>query len=156
MTKYISFDQSTTATAYCIWIDGKYFQHGVINLKKIKEADLRFDQMARSIIQLLEQEKPQVITIEDTALQTNAKTLKDLAQLQGVIMGYCLANNISFTVYSPTKWRAILHFKTGKGVKRPELKQQAIDYVLEKYNITASEDECEAIAIGSAVLLEYQ
>lgn len=152
---YISFDQSSTATGYCIWLDGQYQSHGLINHKKIKEADLRFDAMSKDIVALLNEIKPQVVTIEDTALQTNAKTLKDLSQLQGVIIGYCLSHDISFSIYSPSKWRSLLQFNTGSGIKRPQLKQQAMDYVYEHFGINATEDEAEAICIGAAVLSQF-
>ena len=42
--------------------------------------------MSKSIISLLDDYSPIVVYIEDTALQRNAKTLKELSQLQGVII----------------------------------------------------------------------
>lgn len=153
--KFISFDQSTTITGYCTWIDGNFISSGCFNHKKIKESDLRFETMCYDIITFIKQEQPDVIAFEDTALQTNAKVLKDLSQLQGVIIGYCLSHNIKYFIYTPSKWRTLLNFNIGKGVKRKDLKVQAIQYVLDNYNLNASEDEAEAICIGAAVLSEY-
>lgn len=39
-----------------------------------------------------------------------------------------------------------------KNIKREQLKQEAIDYVKEKYNIEVNDDIADAICIGDAVL----
>ena len=61
--------------------------------------------MSKSIISLLDDYSPIVVYIEDTALQRNAKTLKELSQLQGVIIGYCKAKNIDIQIITPSQWR---------------------------------------------------
>ena len=142
--KFISLDQSTKKTGWCLWVDGKYHSHGLIDLSEEKDSVIRFKKMSACI------------WIEDTAMQSNAKTLKDLAQLQGVIFGYCISNDIDYGVISPSKWRNILELPSGRGIKRPELKKNSINYVTEKYGITPSEDECEAITIGAAVLKNFE
>jgi len=108
--------------------------------------------MITAIYTLLDEYHPCVVSIEDTALQRNAKTLKDLAQLQGAIMGYCRFHNIDIQIIKPVEWRKQLGFDQGKGVKRPELKKQCFQWVKENMGIERSEDEVEAIGIGAAVL----
>ena len=41
-------------------------------------------------------------------------------------------------------------FRQGAGIKRPELKKQAIEYVMKKYGLKLCEDICEAICLGDA------
>lgn len=101
---------------------------------------------------LLNHYSPVVVYIEDTALQRNAKTLKELAQLQGVIIGYCKSKNIDIHIITPGQWRKQLGFKQGAGIKRAELKKQCFEWVKENMGLEKSEDEVEAIGIGAAVL----
>ena len=112
--------------------------------------------MSKNIISLLDNYSPIVIYIEDTALQKNAKTLKELSQLQGVIIGYCKAKNIDIQIITPSQWRKQLGFKQGAGIKRKELKEQCFNWVKENLNLERSEDELEAIGIGAAVLKLFQ
>ena len=85
-TIFCSLDQSTKLTGWCIWKNGKYMTSGIIDFSKVKEPEIRFDNMSRSITSLLNKYNPIVVCIEDTALQRNAKTLKELSQLQGIII----------------------------------------------------------------------
>ena len=148
----VSLDQSTKLTGWCLWIDGEYSKHGLISHAKEKDSVKRFKDMAVDICSLFNTLRPDEIWIEDTALQSNPKVLKDLCQLQGIIIGYCLANNIPYGIISPNQWRKVLSLPTGRGVKRPELKQNSINYVKQTFGIITSEDECEAITIGKAVI----
>ena len=108
--------------------------------------------MLKRIRKTIEDNAPDKVVIEDVVLQRSPQTLKDLSQLQGTIMGICYGMNIPCEVLFPSAWRKQLHFKQGKGIKRPELKQQAKDYVKQAYGITPTEDECDAICIGLAYI----
>lgn len=94
------------------------------------------------------------VVFEDVSLQTNVSTLILLAQIQGAIINTCVMNNISYSVYKSTSWRKILKFKQSRGIKRPELKQQAKDYVFNKYKLKLKEDICDAICIGEAFIID--
>lgn len=151
---YISFDQATKKTGYCVWLDGKYYKHGLFDHSSKQENDenLRLEIMYKDIVGLIEKYHSNVITIEDTQMQGNAKSYKLLCRLQGMIIGYCVSNNISYSIYMPSKWRSILGFVG----KRKELKDIAIAYVKEKFGIVTGEDEAESICIGYAVLSQYK
>lgn len=151
-TVFCSLDQSTKLTGWCIWKNGIYEVSGLIDFQKEKDLTTRFDHMSKSIISLLVDYSPTVVYIEDTALQSNAKTLKELSKLQGVIIGYCKAKDIDIQIITPSQWRKQLGFKQGAGVKRKELKQQCFNWVKTNIGIERSEDEVEAIGIGAAVL----
>lgn len=155
-TIFCSLDQSTKVTGWCIWKNGIYESSGVINFSNLKYETIRFENMAKSIISLLDKYSPTIVYIEDTALQKNAKTLKELAQLQGVIIGYCQTKNIDIQIITPSQWRKQLGFKQGSGIKRNELKQQCFTWVKENLGLEKSEDEIEAIGIGAAVLKLFQ
>ena len=42
--------------------------------------------------------------------------------------------------------------KQGRNVKRDQLKEQSVKYVLDHYNFNVGDDEADAICIGDAVL----
>lgn len=154
-TIFCSLDQSTKLTGWCIWKNGKYMTSGIIDFSKVKEPEIRFDNMSRSITSLLNKYAPIVVYIEDTSLQRNPKTLKELSQLQGIIIGYCKAKDIDIHIIAPSRWRKLLGFKQGAGIKRQDLKHQCFEWVKENLNLERSEDEVEAIGIGAAVLKQF-
>ena len=150
MQKILAFDQSTKLSAFSCWIDGQYKESGCIDLHKIKDTSERVRAMGVELCKTIKRYSPDAVVIEEVAQQSNALTLKLLARIQGIIIGFCAAHNIETYIVEPSKWRSKLHFKQGSGVKREELKAQAIQYVKDVYGLELSEDECEAICIGDA------
>ena len=148
--KILSFDQSTKISAYSIFIDGEYVECGVIDLHKMKDTSERVRAMGVELCKTIEKYNPDKVVLEEVAQQSNPMTLKLLARIQGVIIGFCAAHNIDTYIVEPSKWRATLKFKQGAGVKREELKSQAIEYIKEHYHLDLSEDECEACCINEA------
>ena len=52
----------------------------------------------------------------------------------------------------PSEWRSVCGLKTGRGIKREELKKQDIEFAANKYNIQVNDDIADAIGIGYAWL----
>lgn len=148
--KTLSWDQSTTRSGYCCFIDGKYDHSGLVDRHKNKDLQSRFKEMYEGIHEVIEQEKPDIVVVEDTQMQGgNAATFKTLCQLQGSIIGMCYAMGIKINVITPSQWRAALHFKQGKGIKREELKTQSIAFAKKEFGIDRYEDEMEACCINA-------
>lgn len=150
MKKILAFDQSTKISAYSEFIDGEYVGHGCIDLHKMKDTSGRVRAMGVELCEVIKKYNPDKVVIEEVAQQSNPMTLKLLARIQGVIIGFCAAHNIDTYIIEPSKWRSILKFKQGSGVKREELKAQAIKYVKDNYGLELSEDSCESICINEA------
>lgn len=150
MQKILVFDQSTKISAYSWWIDGEYIEVGIIDLHKMKDTSERVRAMGVELCKIIEKYNPSKVVMEEVAQQSNPLTLKLLARIQGVIIGFCAAHNIDTYIVEPSKWRSVLKFKIGSGVKRTELKAQAIKHVKDVYDLDLSEDECEALCIGEA------
>ena len=150
MSRILAFDQSTKLSAYSLWVDGEYIESGYIDLHKIKDTSERVRAMGVELCNTIKKYNPDKVVIEEVAQQSNALTLKLLARIQGVIIGFCAAHNIDTYIIEPSKWRSILQFKIGAGIKREELKAQAIKYVKGTYGLDLGEDECESICIGVA------
>lgn len=149
--RIIAFDQSTRVTGWSLLVDGEYVDSGVIDLGKNKNTEDRSKQMGLAICQIITDSKPDTVIIEEVAMQSNAQTLKLLARIQGVAIGFCAAHNIPLHILEPSKWRSVLNYKQGRAVKREELKQQSFDYIKENFGFdNFSEDRCEAICINAA------
>lgn len=150
MSKVLAFDQSTKISSYSLFVDGKYVECGIIDLHKIKDTSERIRAMGVELGKIIEKYVPNKVAIEEVAQQSNPLTLKLLARIQGVIIGFCAAHDIETYIIEPSKWRSTLYFKQGSGVKREDLKAQAIKYVKDNYGLELSEDECESICINEA------
>ncbi len=122
-------------------------------MKDIGERNIQMRQMIQSRIK---NNHPDLVVIEDVALQASAKTVIQLAQLQGAIVGACDIFNVPYEIIKPSEQRKKLGFKQGRQIKRPELKQQAIDYVKTYYNEDVSSDEADAMCIATAVKMELE
>ena len=154
--KILAFDQSTKISAYSLFVDGKYVECSAIDLHKMKDTSERVRAMGVELCKIIEKYNPDKIVMEEVAQQSNALTLKLLARIQGIIIGFCAAHNIDTYIVEPSKWRSTLHFKQGSGVKREELKAQASDYVKAQYGFELSEDENEAVCINEAAHKIYK
>lgn len=150
MQRILAFDQSTKISAYSVFTDGKYTECGIIDLHKTKDTSERIRAMGVELCKIITTYKPDKVVMEEVAQQSNALTLKLLARIQGIIIGFCAAHNIETYIIEPSKWRSVLQFKQGAGVKRQELKAQSIEYIKNAYNLDLSEDECESICINDA------
>ncbi len=149
--KILSLDQSTRVTGWSLFEDSQYVKSGVIDLHLITDTDERSKQMGLEICKLIETYKPSEIIIEEVAMQSNVDTLKKLARIQGMAIGFATAHNIPTHILEPTRWRRALNFVQGPKVKRTQLKQQSRDFVKNVLGLNIkSEDENEATAINEA------
>ena len=152
----LSFDQSTRVSGYAVFEDGKYVHSGIVDMSKSKlDTEERSFEMAKALWKIIKQYKPEHLILEDVQKQNGVQTLIVLARLSGIIIGYAEAHKVKTHILLPAHWRKILGYNQGSKVKRAELKQQSIDYVREKYNIYATEDECEAIALNDAARIKF-
>lgn len=149
--RLLSLDQSSMITGWAVFEDDRYLLHGMIDLHRLKDAATRFERMCDSIRQILEEQKPDRVAIEDVMLMRSPQTTKLLARLQGVIIGYCQMAGIPCTVLLPSAWRKVLGFEQGR-TARADLKTQAIQLVESYYNIFVQSDEADAICIAMAYL----
>lgn len=152
--KIIAFDQALGKTGVCT-IDNNTVYHSLIDVSKVKDVNERSMTMRQMIQSRIRNNHPDLVVIEDVALQRSAKTVIQLAQLQGAIIGACDIFNIQYEILKPSEWRKMLGFKQGR-MKREELKQQAIDYVAEHYGEMVSSDEADAMCIAKAAQLRLE
>ena len=149
--RVLAFDQSTRVTGYSVFDDAVYVDSGIIDVSKITDTSERTRQMGILLCDKIAETKPDTIVIEEVQCQSNVDTVKKLARLQGIAIGYAAAHNIPLHILEPSRWRAALGYKQGRGVERKELKQQSFDYIKKHFGFTNfSEDRCESICINEA------
>lgn len=152
----IALDESTTCTGYAVFNDSELIKHGLFALKS-KDVLERVSYIMEEIEKLIKTYKPDNMVIEDVQITMNAATAKSLLGLQFMIEVYAHRNNISCETYRTTKWRKILGLSNSRTLDRKAKKQETIDYVKDKYGIDIlKDDESDAIAIGTAYLLERE
>lgn len=149
--KFLAFDQASKVSGWALIDDGKYVKSGVIDLHNLKDSDTRTAEMGMEICKQIKKLSPDRIVIEGVQNQGSVAVVILLARLQGMILGYCHANNIKADILAPTVWRSALGFAQGPKVNRDELKAQAVNYVAEYLGKTdMNVDEIEAVCIGMA------
>lgn len=146
--KILSLDQATSLTAWAYFEDGKLLAYDLIAVPHSTDTTGRVSNMVQQIAKKLDIFQPDLVVFEDVNLQTNVKTLVELARLQGRIMQLCDIRGLTFSLYKPAVWRKEVGIKAGRGVKRAELKKMAMALVKELYQIDVSNDVAEAICIG--------
>lgn len=112
----------------------------------------RIYNMTNNLFKLFDEYKCEVISFENVTYQHNALALIELAQLQGMILSKCLDKSLLYLIPRATEWRSVCGFSGGR---RAEQKEQAIDFVKNKYDIDVSDDESEAICQGWAMSNKY-
>ena len=151
-TKLLCLDSSSNKTGIAYFLNGQYKDHCLLDCSKQKNMDMRFEDMSKELWKTLDKYKPDIVYIEETVVLRNAQTQRFLTRLQGVVYAWCMNHNCEFNTIRPTSWRAAIGIKQNKNIKRDQLKEQAIQYIFDKYGINVTDDEAESICIGDAVL----
>lgn len=147
--RLVSLDTSTKKTGWAKFINGEFDSSGLFDFEKIANSEERFSVMSRKILDMLNNERPWIIVIEECVVVRNAAVQRTLLRLQGIVYCWCLLHDCEFNVVRPTEWRAGVGIhRSGKGSEREDLKKISISKVLELYGKEVSDDEAEAILVG--------
>ena len=95
----------------------------------------------------------QKVIAEEVRLDNlNIHTQKLLIYTQFALIDsiYQTRPGLEYEFIQPSSWRSKIGIKTGRGIKRAELKQKDIEYVLNKYNIKVNDDVADAIGIADS------
>lgn len=147
---YLFLDLSSRSTGWAVSDEtGKLVDYGCIassSQNLIKRIIIIRDE----ILKLIDKYKITKIVAEEVRTDyKNPHTYKVLTWLQGaiIISAWEKINNLEYEFIQPSSWRSKIGIHTGRGIKREALKQADIEYVQNKYGITANDDICDAIGI---------
>lgn len=149
--KLIAFDQSTTASGWCVMEMGtcEIIEYGVI--KPVGETNERISYTVKRALALCRIHEPTFVFIEGVQYQKNTKVLEILAKLAGVLEIMLIEQGYFVNIVKASEWRRRVGISNGK---RAKMKQTARDLVKEKYDLEPTEDECEAILFALAFATE--
>lgn len=149
--KVMAFDQATKITGYAVINDGVLVNHGVLTVKSSEDIMNRIYHMVDQIIDLIVAEEPDVLYFEGVEGVQNERTMIYLANLQGACLACSRMRGYVGNTIDVATWRHTMRFQMGRGVKREDLKAQAVKCVADIYGIECCDDEAEAICIALAV-----
>lgn len=159
-TTTLALDQSTKITGYAIFSEeGKLIKHGIY----VPTGDYleRITKLRKWMIEVIEEYNCEIrVSIEDIQLQKipntsayqNVLTFKKLAQTQGALLTVLTELKLDYLVIPSVVWKSKLGIK---GARSKEQKKAAQSFVKKNYGIDASEDEADAICIGTYTLDQY-
>lgn len=154
-----SIDASTKSTGIAVFKQNKLIHYQCIQAHESKSFT-RIWKMVERIRQLYLQYEPTNIVMQDVLPQdvkNNQQVFKALIYLQAAIvlqLDRLGAPEIDLVVAS--HWRAQCGIKTGKGIRRDQLKKASIRLIKQIYNIEVNDDISDAICIGIAYLSEHK
>lgn len=148
MANILALDQSSRITGYAIFINNQLTASGTFTVADDYIPD-RLVKIRNKVISLIEQYNIDKVLLEDIQMQTqvnNVSTHKILAEVLGVLEELCAERKISHELIHSSSWKSGLNIK---GRDRATQKRNAQAYVEEKYKLKVSQDESDAICIGS-------
>lgn len=154
MKRILALDQASRVSGWSIFIDGelKKWGHLVTEQEDIGE---RLVTIRKFIIDTVQEWEIDTIAFEDIQMQStvgnNVHTFKTLANVYGVVYETAVELNKKVIILPSVTWKSKLQIK---GKKRPEQKKNAQLWVQSIYNVKATQDECDAICIGTCANME--
>lgn len=148
MANILALDQSSRISGYAVFIDNQLVASGTFTVTDDYIPD-RLVKIRNKVIALIEQYNINKVLLEDIQMQTqvnNVATHKILAEVLGVLEELCAERKIPHELIHSSSWKSGLNIK---GRDRAAQKRNAQTYVEETYKLKVSQDESDAICIGS-------
>ena len=150
MANLLALDQASRVSGYAVFNPkGKLITYG----KFIADQDdigERLVFIKNKVAELIEKYDIDQVIMEDIQQQENVQTFKVLAEVFGVIYEYLTEIGMPNTSVLACEWRKTLKIP---GYKRAEQKRNTQIWVANEYGVKATQDECDAIAIGTHYIM---
>ena len=147
--KILGLDISTACTGFAVKEDG-YIRTGYIKTPyKLKSFSALLYQ-AEEIKKLIDEEKPDIVIIEDTYLKENFKTVKLMNMLRGYVYVYSVFKGIEVRPdYNTVHARSILGIKgiNKRGISRKERKKRVMKFLASLGYKVEQDDEADALIL---------
>lgn len=152
--RLLSLDQASRVSGWAVFIDGELKEYGHLTTSD-EEIGKRLVKIRQFIIDKCAQWDIDTIAFEDIQLQAsvgnNVKTFKVLANVFGVVLETSQELGKNYKIIPSSHWKSKLGIK---GPNRPVQKKHAQEYVIDKYGVKPSQDEADAICIGTCMLID--
>ena len=153
--KLIAFDQSTTASGWCVMEMGtaRIIESGVILPNKNDDTIDRITYTIKRCLNLVRTHEVTFVFIEGVQIQRNPRVYEILAKLAGSLEIMLYESGYLVNVVKASEWRKRVGVKSRK---RADVKKEAIELVKELYGLEVSEDEAEAVLFARAFAMERE
>ncbi len=143
--RILAIDQATKVTGYAVFNNGKLETYGLKDFTDCGDTIERIYLMKKLMQTLIKEYKIDHVVIEDTQQQKNVLTFKILSKLLGIFEMALFEMEMPYSICLAATWKKQCGIK---GRDRTTQKQNAQKFVLEKYNVKARQDICDAICLG--------
>lgn len=150
MSKLLALDQSSRITGWAVFDNNQLEAYGKIVYDSSTPIEERLHGLRERVKNLIDKYQIEEVILEDIQLQNNVinnvQTFKTLAEVYGVLSELCVELKLPQSAVLASAWKHTLGIK---GANRSEQKRNVQEWVLNTYSRKATQDECDAIAIGT-------
>lgn len=142
----LALDQASRTSGWAVFEDGALSESGTFTFSD-QNIGQRLVKIKNKVLQLVEDYDIDEVIFEDIQMQGgNVTTYKALAEVFGVLSEALEENNIPNSAVLAVTWKSKLGIK---GTRRDEQKRNAQKFVQDTYGLKVSQDESDAICIGT-------
>lgn len=131
----------------------KIHDYGCIETAKELKIEERLLQIHKNLIEIIKEQKPEVLAIEDLFFSNNAKTAFVVGQARGVVLLTAAEHSMKVAVYTPLQVKMAL---TGYGRAEKAQVGQMVKILLKLPAIPKPDDTADALAIAITHALSYK
>lgn len=152
--KTLALDQSTTGTAYSIYIDKQLIKYGKIDTKDYEDSIFKIIKIRNEINKIITEENIDLLVIEDIYMGYNVHTFKILSILYGILEILSIEKNILFLSQVPYNWKKGVGISLGVSnndkKRRDKQKESSVDIVNRKFGLSIKDND-----ISDSILIGY-
>ena len=155
--KLLALDQSLNTTGWAIFDNEQLVTYGTFTISPTRPIEERLHNIWKNINELYAIHEFDFLVFENIQQQHgNVETFKKLAYVQAALMLWCYNSDMKYKILGPSEWRKILSdkYKIKFGRARAEQKENCMKLIKDIYEEQCSEDESDAIAIGTAATIQ--
>lgn len=156
--KYLAIDNALATSGWAFFENEKLVDWGTFKTKSTDDIGKRLADIKNTVANLAW--NADKVFFEDCQNQSNKniQTYHKLSMVKGIILYVCAIECKKYECLAPSHWRSVLNkkFNVKFGRSRAEQKKKAQEFVKEHFDIEATEDECDAICLGYAGILDSQ
>lgn len=150
MANLLALDQASKVSGYAVFNpEGELIAYGKF-IADVEDLGERLVFIKNKVAELIEEYNIGQVVMEDIQQQENVQTFKVLAEVFGVIYEYLTEIKMPNTSVLACEWRKTLKIP---GYKRAEQKRNTQTWAANEYGVKATQDECDAIAIGTHYIM---
>ena len=146
--RVLALDQATEKSGYVIMENEQILDYGIKEIKN-KETSERIIELRQWLVSMIRQWEIDYVGLENIYYSGNPQTLISLGRLLGALeaTAYEATKNPAMVI-APATWRSYCGIK---GKTRFQQKENAQNFIKNKFNIVASQDAADAICLGLCI-----